>query len=92
MREPELIVVQDRDLANLPADARRKVRRLQRMYVELWVETLMRAHPGLSADKARVAAHGAFGLLNSTPHAGRSKETSDLLKRMALAALTDLRH
>jgi AcrR family transcriptional regulator len=91
LREPELIVVQDRDLANLPAEARRRVRRLQRTYVEIWVDTLQRVHPGLPAESARVAAHGAFGLLNSTPHTGRSPEAAALLQRMALAALTDLR-
>lgn len=89
-REPELIVVQDRDLANLPAATRRRVRQLQRTYVEIWVETLQRAHPGLPADSARIAAHGAFGLLNSTPHAGRSAETAALLQRMALTALGSL--
>lgn len=90
LSEPELIVVQDRDLANLPPAARRRVRRLQRTYVEIWVDTLRRVHPGLSAEDARVAAHGAFGLLNSTPHAGRSPEAAALLRRMARAALTDL--
>ena len=91
LREPELIVVQDRDLANLPTLARRRVRQLQRTYVEIWVETLRRAHPGLSAEEARVAAHGAFGLLNSTPHTGRGPQATALLRRMTLAALTDLR-
>ncbi|QJY45792.1 TetR/AcrR family transcriptional regulator [Pseudonocardia broussonetiae] len=90
LREPELIVVQDRDLANLPPAARRRVRQLQRTYVEIWVDTLRRVHPGLSAGDARVAAHGAFGLLNSTPHAGRSPEAAALLRRMARAALADL--
>jgi AcrR family transcriptional regulator len=90
LREPELIVVQDRDLANLPDDARRRVRQLQRTYVEIWADTLRRVHPGLPADSARIAAHGAFGLLNSTPHAGRSPEAATLLRRMAMAALTDL--
>ncbi|MBW0115871.1 SACE_7040 family transcriptional regulator [Pseudonocardia abyssalis] len=90
LREPELIVVQDRDLANLPPTSRRRVRRLQRTYVEIWVDTLRRVHPGLSVEDARVAAHGAFGLLNSTPHAGRSAGAAALLRRMALAALTDL--
>ncbi len=89
-REPELIVVQDRDLANLPPASRQQVRRLQRTYVEIWVDTLRRLHPSLSADDARTAAHGAFGLLNSTPHTVRSADTAALLQRMALAALTDL--
>jgi AcrR family transcriptional regulator len=89
-REPELIVVQDRDLANLPEPARRRVRQLQRTYVEIWVDTLRRIHPGLTDDSARVAAHGAFGLLNSTPHSGRGPETAALLCRLALAALHGL--
>jgi AcrR family transcriptional regulator len=89
-REPELIVVQDRDLANLPPAARRQVRQLQRTYVEIWVDTLRRIHPELTAEAARVAAHAAFGLLNSTPHAGGSADAAALLRRMALTALTDL--
>jgi AcrR family transcriptional regulator len=90
LREPELIVVQDRDLANLPDEARHRVRRLQRRYVEIWVDTLRSLHPGLSAEAARVAAHGAFGLLNSTPHTGRGPEAVTLLRRMAFTALLDL--
>jgi hypothetical protein len=66
------------------------VRRLQRTYVEIWVQALQRANPGLPADAARSAAHGAFGLLNSTPHAGRSPEATVLLRRMAMAALRGL--
>jgi AcrR family transcriptional regulator len=89
-REPELIVVQDRDLANLPPTARRRVRTLQRTYVEIWVDALRRSHSDLSADAARTAAHGAFGLLNSTPHSGRSPDAAAVLRRMALAALHGL--
>ncbi len=89
-REPELIVVQDRDLANLPAPARRRVRRLQRTYVEIWVDTVRRIHPELTMEAARIAAHAAFGLLNSTPHSGRGPETASLLPRLAMAALDGL--
>ena len=90
LAQPELIVVQDRDLANLPDDARHTVRQLQRRYVEIWVDTLRRLHPGLSEESARVAAHGAFGLLNSTPHTGRGPEAVTLLRRMALTALLEV--
>jgi AcrR family transcriptional regulator len=92
LREPELIVVQDRDLANLPAAGRRRVRQLQRTYVEIWVDALQRATPGLPAESARIAAHGAFGLLNSTPHSGSSDtaEVARVLRRMAMAALAAL--
>jgi AcrR family transcriptional regulator len=92
-REPELIVVQDRDLANLPPAERHRVRQLQRTYVEIWVDVLVRCHPGVPAASARTAAHGAFGLLNSTPHSGSRAapdEVAGLLRRMALTALTAL--
>src|SRR6476469_3721481 len=89
-REPELIGVQDRDLANLAEGPRHTVRQLQRRYVEIWVDTLRKLHPELSDEAARAAAHGAFGLLNSTPHSGRSTEAVALLRRMALTALREL--
>ena len=97
LREPELIVVQDRDLASLPDADRHRVRALQRAYVEIWVDALRRLNPELSPEAARVAAHGAFGLLNSTPHSAQRTgpdHTTALLRRMALAALTtpDLPH
>jgi AcrR family transcriptional regulator len=95
LREPELIVVQERDLANLPAASQRRVRGLQRAYVEVWVDTLVRLHPDLPADSARVAAHGAFGLLNSTPYTSLDADeatVADVLRRMARAALTDRLH
>jgi AcrR family transcriptional regulator len=93
LREPELITVHDRDLANLPDTDRHRVRTLQRAYVEIWVAALRRLQAELSVESARVAAHAAFGLLNSTPHSveGRGADaprTAALLRQMALAALT----
>jgi AcrR family transcriptional regulator len=90
LREPELITVQDRDLANLPDADRHRVRALQRAYVETWVDALRRHHPGLAEQDARVMAHGAFGLLNSTPYSalrGDPQRAADRLRAMALAAL-----
>ena len=84
LSEPDLIRVQDRDLASLsPADGR-QVRRLQRSYVELWVDQLV---PPLDRDQARARAHAVFGLLNSTPHLTDAASHAGMLKQMALAAL-----
>jgi hypothetical protein len=51
---------------------------------------LIRLRPALSPDEARVCAHAAFGLMNSTPFL-RSPlprgQISALLRGMALAAL-----
>ena len=92
LRHRPLIVVQDRDWESLPADARERVRALQREYVDLWAERLREVHDGLRLDSARAMAHAAFGLLNSTPHSGLldDEEMVALLTRMTLAALTSL--
>jgi AcrR family transcriptional regulator len=84
-----LIVVQDRDWSSLPDDARERVRRLQREYVDLWAAQLRSLRPGLDRDRARAMAHVAFGLINSTPHSGLLPDDAmrDLLRDMALAAL-----
>ncbi|MFT4084448.1 MAG: TetR/AcrR family transcriptional regulator [Nocardioides sp.] len=89
LRDRSLIVVQDRDWSSLPAEARERVRRLQREYVDLWADQLRLRDAGLSRDTARAMAHAAFGLINSTPHnrALPDEETRTVLVRMALAAL-----
>jgi AcrR family transcriptional regulator len=88
--EPDLIRIQDRDLPNLPAPAQRQVRRAQRRYVETWVGALRDLNPGLEEDTARVMAHAAFGLLNSTPHSVRpsARSTSPEQSREVLRAMT----
>ena len=84
-----LIIVQDRDWASLPAEARERVRDLQRRYVELWVGQLRRVHQGLAPKRARAMAHATFGLINSTPHSAMLSEPvmRDLLRSMALRSL-----
>lgn len=84
-----LIVVQDRDWASLPDEARERVRELQRRYVEVWADRIREVHPDVSAKRARAMAHAVFGLLNSTPHSAMltPPEMHDLLEQMALSAL-----
>ncbi|MEV8099155.1 TetR/AcrR family transcriptional regulator [Kitasatospora sp. NPDC085879] len=68
----DLIILHDRELLHLKEEDRRRVRRLQRGYVELWVGVVREAFPPLAAPGAeplaRAAVHAVFGLLNSTPH------------------------
>jgi len=91
LAEPDVIRVQDRDLASLDEGDRRVVRRLQRTYVELWTDVLCRVDPTLARETARLRAHAVFGLLNSTPHSAvRSRaEAAKQLSAMALRALAD---
>ncbi|WP_314412095.1 SACE_7040 family transcriptional regulator [Streptomyces kroppenstedtii] len=87
-----LITLHDRELDRLRDSDRKLVRQLQRQYVELWVEVVRRIHPALAEPSARSAVHSVFGLLNSTPHLGRSGSlpgragTAELLHRMARGA------
>lgn len=83
-----LIVVQDRDWSSLPEQARERVRSLQRAYVDAWAIQLRRLDRSMSPETARAAAHVVFGLINSTPHSGSTRDTRGILERMALAALT----
>jgi AcrR family transcriptional regulator len=89
LAQPALIVVQDRDWQSLPAQARERVRSLQREYVDLWAEQLRLRQADLAVAEARAMAHAAFGLINSTPHSAMLPDQAmrALLTQMALRAL-----
>jgi len=94
--EPDLIRIQDRDLAYLPTAAERQVRQAQRRYVEVWVGVLRELDPELAETDARLMAHAVFGLLNSTPHslkhpdgkAARAVRSRAVMRAMTVAALS----
>jgi len=87
----DVIQVQDRDVAHLSEADRAGVRRLQRAYIELWIDALS---PLIDApqDELRLRVQACFGLINSTPHSTRSaarrhSATATVLVAMADAAL-----
>ncbi len=86
--EPDVITVQERDLASLPQGAKQAVRALQHEYVSVWADVVERVC-GCSRERAVAAAHAAFGLMNSTPHSARlpRAQMAALLRDMADAAL-----
>src|ERR1700739_919119 len=92
--EPDLIRIQDRDLAHLPETAEKQVRKAQRQYVEVWVGVLRELNPERAEADARLTAHAVFGLLNSTPHsmkAGtnlRTKPAGVARSRAVMRAMT----
>jgi AcrR family transcriptional regulator len=89
LRHRSLIVIQDRDWDALRDDARARVRRLQRAYIELWVEQLASIAPQLDRVEAQARARAVFGLLNSTPRSARLPDAQmrALLTSMGWAAL-----
>ena len=70
LANPAVIALHLHELDRLPEEPRRQIRRLQRLYVEEWVSVLATLRPGLDPAEARVLAHAAFGLMNSTPFLG----------------------
>jgi len=87
----DVIRVQDRDLAYLSPEGRADVRRLQRAYIDLWIDALS-ALVDEERDALRLRVQACFGLLNSTPHSTTAAlrarvDTAALLGAMALAAL-----
>jgi AcrR family transcriptional regulator len=70
LENPAVIALHLHELDRLPDEPRRQIRRLQRLYVEEWVGVLATLRPELEAGEARVLAHSAFGLMNSTPFLG----------------------
>lgn len=90
LANPAVIALHLHELDRLPEEPRRQIRRLQRLYVEVWVETLTALRPELAAPEARVLAHAAFGLMNCTPFLGGEVDRArraELLCAATLAAL-----
>jgi AcrR family transcriptional regulator len=90
LANPAVIALHLHELDRLPEEPRRQIRRLQRLYVEVWVETITGSRPELSESEARVLAHAAFGLMNSTPFLGGEVDRdrrAELLKAATLRAL-----
>jgi len=86
---PSLIIVQEREWANLSGEVQDAVRATQLAYIDLWVQALRTLRPELDVRSARAAAQAVFGLINSTPHSARIGRDAmrRLLTELALAAL-----
>ena len=90
LANPAVIALHLHELDRLPEEPRRQIRRLQRLYVEVWVDVLTALRPELTRPEARVLAHAAFGLMNSTPFLGGEvdrERRAELLRAATLAAL-----
>lgn len=88
----DVIAVQDREIRHLQPADRAEVVRLQRAYIGIWADQLLRVHPGEDQATAVFRAQAAFGLLNSTPHSVRRSPDEQagrgaLLEQMAVSAL-----
>lgn len=85
-----LLQLYDREVASLPDADRRRLRRLQRHYVEEWVHVLIELRPELTDGVARASVHAAIGAVQSvaTYDSGLPRdEVVALLTRTAYACL-----
>ena len=89
--EPDIIRIQDRELAQLPVEVNRRVRGLQREYVQIWDGVIARVCPDLTEPERQVRLLGTFGLLNSTPYSAPATQADAgrILAAMALRALVE---
>lgn len=86
---PTLIILHSRDLDALAPSEQRRVRHLQRLYVDIWVEAIKLVALNMDDSTALATAHAVFGLINSTPHSAHLNRDnmSLLLRNMTLAAI-----
>jgi AcrR family transcriptional regulator len=90
LHETALITVYDQEAHNLDDAPRRRLRRQQRAYTELWIDALEKVAPDASREELAVAVHGAFGLLNSVADHHRrlgTEECAELLAAMTRSSL-----
>jgi AcrR family transcriptional regulator len=90
LRDRAVLAVYAQEQHSLPAEDRRRLRRNQRRYVELWKDVVLAAQPALGERQALARVEGVFGLLNSVPDVSTSFDDEDLrreFEQMAVAAL-----
>jgi AcrR family transcriptional regulator len=85
-----LVRLYQRELHTLPEADRRRLRRLQRLYVEEWVHLLAELRPGLDDGQARALVHAAIGAIQSVASydSGLPRQQQvELLNRVARSCL-----
>lgn len=98
LSSPDIIRVQDRDLAAVATEKQHEIRRTQREYIDIWVRAMESIHPEETRDQRLIRAHALFGLINSTGHSfrglARRKQTGQfvaylktMLPQMAMEAI-----
>lgn len=66
VNESSLVYLQMREVGNLDEVSGEKVRELQRAYMRIWTDVLLRVHPSLTRPEARLRVQLVAGMLNAT--------------------------
>ncbi|WP_037067169.1 TetR/AcrR family transcriptional regulator [Pseudonocardia acaciae] len=86
LEDGPLVLLYQRELLTLPEPDRRRLRRMQRHYIEEWVHVLVGLRPGLSDVAARVAVHAAIGAIQSVAHFRSGLPRAELTELLVAAA------
>lgn len=90
LRDRAIIKVYSQEIDQLPEADRRRLRRQQHVYAEIWTEVVAELRPDDSDEEVAAAVHAVFGLLNSVADFTSrvdDEHLSALLTRMAVASL-----
>jgi AcrR family transcriptional regulator len=90
VEDRDVLTVYHREVHTLPEEERRRLRRLQRHYLEEWVHLLTPLRPDLADGELRLAVHAAIGAIQSTLffHSGLAGDRlAELLETMAHGCL-----
>jgi hypothetical protein len=87
----DLLSVYSADAPSLPEQRRAELVRLQRAYVQRWVDVTQAASPGLPAAEARTAVHAGLSIVNDlvrTHRLATRPRLADELATLVTAALS----
>jgi AcrR family transcriptional regulator len=87
IEDRRLLQVYQREIHNLPAQDGRRLRRMQRRYIEQWVQVVTTLRPESSEAEIRMLVHSAIGAIQSVLFFRSELATADLA-----ALLTDTAH
>jgi AcrR family transcriptional regulator len=91
VQHADLIALWYQEWRNLPDADQLRQRRLQRRYVERWVDTLLDERPELSDTEARVMVRGVIGIIHSVSHTEPILDPDRVREVLATMSLNALR-
>lgn len=91
VRNADLIALWYQEWRNLPEPDQSRQRRIQRRYVERWVDTLLEERPELSDTQAGVMVRGVLGIIHSVSHYENILDHDKLCEVLANMSLNALR-
>jgi AcrR family transcriptional regulator len=91
LRDRAIITVYSQEINHLPDADRRRIRRTQREYADVWTAVVAEGRADLSPDSARAAVHAVFGMLNAVADYTTALPDEELARQLLVMARASLR-